>query len=578
MRAHLALPLLASLIAIGSGAAIAALGPRERANQLGALVMASIALWAGCEVLWSAASDARAALVWHRIAAPGFVYLGAHAISFTGHLQRRGLSRLQRAGPFLYAAFTPFVVLCWFGDSMLAGMERTPWGWSLVPGPLLPVWLGLTLATVAFGLVEWIRSKRSDGAWAVRVGIWVTVTAVAASSTDVILASFGLQVPRVGSLAVSTAGVAILVALSRLDYSRLNAAGLSQGMLRILPSGVALVRPSGRIQVANPRLEELLDAQEGGAEGRLLSDHLALPVLEPGAEYRAEHCELVQASGRRIPVAVSTARVLSARGTLRGVVLVVADLREVEALRTSLMTSGRLAVVGQLASGIAHELNNPLSFVRSNLHHLARECAALGDEPKADLRSLAGELEEVVHESLEGVERALRIVSDVNAFSHAGGEAQRPVELNEIVDQALSAAMLGLASGVQVERFAQQLPEIHGSPQRLKQLFLNLLINAVRAVGAAGQVCVETWSQGDHVCAAVSDDGCGIAPDALGRIFDPFFTTREAGDGTGLGLAVCHEIVRSHGAAIEVISQPGYGTRVELRFPAWTRDGVQQTN
>jgi signal transduction histidine kinase len=574
MRAYLALPLLAALIAIGSGAAIVALNPRERANRLGALVMASIALWAGCEVLWNAASEARAALFWHRIAAPGFIFLGAHAVWFTGHLQRRGLPRLQRAAPFLYAAFAPFLALCWVGDSMLAGVTRSTWGWSLVPGPLLPVWLGVTLAAVGFGLFEWIRSNRSDAAWAVRVGIWVTAIALAASSTDVILASVGLQVPRIGSLAVSTAGVAILVALSRVDYSRLNAAGLSHGMLRILPDGVALVRPSGRIQMANPRLEELLDCGESGAEGRLLADHLALPILEPGPEYRAQQCVLVQASGRRIPVAVSTARVVSARGALRGVVLVVADLREMEALRTRLVTSGRLAVAGQLASGIAHELNNPLSFVRSNLHHLARECAALAEKPEVDLGRLAGELEEVAHESLEGVERALRIVRDVNAFSHAGGDAERPVELNEIIDQALGAAMLGLAAGVRIERFAEQVPEIHGSPQRLKQLFLNLLLNAVRAVGASGQVCVETWSEEERVFAAVSDDGCGIAREALGRIFDPFFTTREAGEGTGLGLAVCHEIVRSHGGAIEVTSEPGLGTRVQLGFPAFKRDAV----
>jgi signal transduction histidine kinase len=573
MRAYLALPLLAALIAIGSGAAIVALNPRERANQLGALVMASVALWAGCEVLWNAAGDAGSALVWHRIAAPGFIFLGAHAAWFTGNLQIRGLPRLQRAAPFFYAAFTPFLLACWVGDSMLAGVTRTAWGWSLVPGPLLPIWLGLTLATIAFGLFEWIVANRRYGAWAMRVGIWVTVVALAASSTDVILASLGLQVPRIGSLAVSTAGVAILVALSRLDYSRLNAAGLSQGMLRILPSGVALVRPSGRILTANPRFVELIDAGEGDAAGRLLSDFLALPVFEAGAEYRAEQSELLQAGGRRIPVAVSTAPVRTARGTLRGVVLVVADLREIEALRTGLVTSGRLAAVGSLASGIAHELNNPLSFVRSNLHHLARECAALAEKPEADLRSFAGELEEVVHESLEGVERALRIVSDVNTFSHAGGDAQRPVELNEIVDQALGVAMLGLSSGVRVERFSEQVPELHGSPQRLKQLFLNLILNAVRAVGDSGQVCVETWSEGDGVFAAVSDDGCGIAPDALGRIFDPFFTTREAGDGTGLGLAVSHEIVRSHGGAIEVTSQPGYGTRVELSFPAWKRKG-----
>ena len=583
MRAYLALPLLAALIAIGCGTAIAALSPRERANQLGALVMASIALWAGCEVLWTAALTEDAALTWHRVAAPGFVFLGAHAVWFIGHLQTRGLARLQRAVPFLYALFAPFLALCWFGDSMLAGMTRTEVGWSLVPGPLLKLWLALTLAAVGFAVFEWIRASRGSqekgtGAHAIRVGIWVTIVALLAGSTDVLLASFGLQVPRVGSLAVSTAGVAMIIALARLDYSRLNAAGLSQGMLHILPDGVALIRPSGRIRMANPRLSELLDAGEGGADGRRLSDHLALPLLQGGAEVRAEECELVQVSGRRIPVSVSTAPVRSATGDLLGVVVVVADLREVAGLRARLVTSGRMAVVGQLASGIAHELNNPLAFVRANLHHLARECAALAEKPEAAVRGFVGDLEEIVGESLEGVERALRIVAEVNAFSHAGGDAPRPVELNEILDQALGVAMLGLAPGVRVERFSARVPEIHGSPQRLKQVFLNLVVNALRAVGESGQVCVEVWHEGEQVLAAVSDDGCGIAPDDLGRVFDPFFTTRQAGDGTGLGLAIAHEIVRSHRGTIDVASRPGHGTRVKLSFPVWKRDGVQLTN
>ena len=181
MRAYLALPLLAALIAIGCGTAIAALSPRERANQLGALVMASIALWAGCEVLWTAALTEDAALTWHRVAAPGFVFLGAHAVLFIGHLQTRGLARLQRAVPF-YAPSAPFLALCWFGDSMLAGMTHTEVGWSLVPGPLLKLWLALTLAAVGFAVFEWIRASRgsaekSTGAHAVRVGIFVSIVA-----------------------------------------------------------------------------------------------------------------------------------------------------------------------------------------------------------------------------------------------------------------------------------------------------------------------------------------------------------------------------------------------------------------
>jgi len=102
---------------------------------------------------------------------------------------------------------------------------------------------------------------------------------------------------------------------------------------------------------------------------------------------------------------------------------------------------------------------------------------------------------------------------------------------------------------------------------RLKQLFLNLAVNALRAVGESGRVWVETACEGERAVVTVGDDGCGIARDDLARIFDPFFTTRAAGDGTGLGLAICHEIVRSHRGTIEVESEPRRGTRVRVSFP-----------
>ena len=571
----LALPLLAALVATACGATIAALSPRERPNQLGALVMASVAFWASCEVLWNLAPDADSALLWHRVAAPGFLFLGPHAAWFVCLLHGRGLPQVRRLVPWLYGVNAGFLALCWRGDWMLVGMTRTDWGWCLRPGPLLPVWLAVTLVGVGYALGEWVRANRRsdeprDGVYAARVTGWVALVAGLAASSDVLLALAGTETPRVGSFAVSTAGLAILSALGRQGFSRLNFAGVARRMLDILPDGVALVRTNGRILLANPRAAELLDCGEEGPGGRLLVDHLSLPALDWGAERHSEECELVQASGRRIPVAVSTAPLRTRRGELRGAVVILRDLRELAGLRAGLLTSSRLAVVGQLASGIAHESNNPLAFVRANLHYLARELAQLAakpaEPPEAPLQ-LAADFEEVLAESLEGVERALRIVDEVSAFSHHGGDALRSVDLDEEIEQALAVAVLGLPPGVRVERRYGRLLPIQGSPMRLKQLFLNLAVNALRAVGESGRVWVETKCEGERAVVTVADDGCGIARDDLGRIFDPFFTTREAGDGTGLGLAICHEIVRSHGGTIEVESEPGRGTRVRVSFP-----------
>jgi PAS domain S-box-containing protein len=577
MHLSVLLSILAALVASACGASIAALNPREPANRLGALLMASVALWASCEVLWKVADDARSALAWHRVGALGIVFLGVHGAWFLCHLHERGLPRVRRWVPLLYAVNALFLGLVWTTPLMLAGMQRGPWGWSLVPGPLLPAWFALAAATIGFALVEWVRASRAsgdalDGVYATRVGVGVAIAVAAAGTSDIALAWLGTSVPRVGSLAISSLGLAVVSALGRLDFSRLNASGVARRMLRILPDAVALLRPNGRIRVANPRMGEILQCADDEIEGRLLSEHLMLP-LDPTVEQRALECELVQASGRRIPVSVSTAPLPTGSGQHSGLVVILRDLEEVVALRARLATTERLAAVGQLASGIAHEINNPLAFVRANLHHLGKQCAALAASSGPDGSAVADgalldDFGEVIEESMQGVERALRIVRDLNAFSHGGGDTRQPVSLDELVDQVLDVAALGLAPGVRVERVSGAASEVHASPQRLKQLFLNLFWNAGRAVGEAGVIRVETRSEGDRVVATVSDDGCGIDSADLARVFDPFFTTGSAGDGAGLGLAICHEIVRSHGGTIELESARARGTRVRVTLPA----------
>jgi signal transduction histidine kinase len=324
-------------------------------------------------------------------------------------------------------------------------------------------------------------------------------------------------------------------------------------------------------------MAELLGGDESVA-GRLLSEHLDLGVLEPGVEYRAQECELLQDTGFRRPVSVSTTPLRTPGDEDDRVLLIVRDVAEVAALRKRLAASERFAVVGQLAGGIAHEINNPLAFVRANLHHLHRELAEFSEKPAEAARAVDDvirELEEVVTESLEGIDRAMHIVQDVNTFSDAGGDAHLRVDLGPLLDEALGVVRLGLPSGVRMERVGAKDDglEVYGAPHRLKHLFLNLLVNAVQSVEESGSVEIEMRDDRRRVSIVVTDDGTGIAPEDLARVFDPFFTTRPVGTGPGLGLAVCHEIVRSHGGTIDVKSDKGCGTRVAISLPVRTQEG-----
>jgi two-component system NtrC family sensor kinase len=271
-----------------------------------------------------------------------------------------------------------------------------------------------------------------------------------------------------------------------------------------------------------------------------------------------------------VDVSISTLLHRDKRGLPSGAVLIVRDLREVVALRSRLLTSGRMAAVGELAAGIAHELNNPIAYVRANLSVLREHIDTLRKGVGTDRPSLAAvlaEAEEIVDDSLEGMDRAAAIVRDVREFSHAGSGERCVADLSDLIQQSARVARLQTPRGVDVTIACAGLPAIECEPQRLKQLFLNLLVNAGQAVGEAGQINVSGRPLEGGVELAIHDDGCGIARGHLDRIFDPFFTTKPVGVGTGLGLAIAFRIVEEHGGRISVHSDPGVGTEFRIWLP-----------
>jgi two-component system, NtrC family, sensor kinase len=253
-------------------------------------------------------------------------------------------------------------------------------------------------------------------------------------------------------------------------------------------------------------------------------------------------------------------------------VVVVRDLREVADLRHRLVTSARLAAVGELAAGIAHEINNPMAFVRSNLSQLEsrwKEVRAELEGPGCSdaVREALGDVDELLEESIEGVDRAVEIVRNVKGFAHPGGGGREPVELNRLLEDALRLIAPQLRGRAEVQKEFGELPELFGVPQQLRQVFVNLLLNASQAISPGGHIRITTRVEGGRAVVVVADDGPGIAPEIIDRIFDPFFTTKPVGEGTGLGLGIAYQIVRSHGGAIRVDSTPGHGATFRVELP-----------
>jgi signal transduction histidine kinase len=279
-----------------------------------------------------------------------------------------------------------------------------------------------------------------------------------------------------------------------------------------------------------------------------------------------------------------------------------AELREtnarLERLQAQIVQSEKMASLGQLAAGIAHELNNPSGFIYGNMQMLGEcvrglerllafyegvrltpedETAALALKDEVDYEHTLGDLHSIIADSREGAERVRDVVQNLRTFSRLDEAEFKKVDIHDGLDSTLRLLSRYFTSGtITLRREYGRLPPVDCYAGQLNQVWMNLLANAAHAVKGGGSVSVETESRGESVVVRVRDTGCGIAPENLPRIFDPFFTTKPVGEGTGLGLSVTYGIVERHGGRIEVESRPGAGTVFTVTIPVDARHGARQ--
>jgi len=251
----------------------------------------------------------------------------------------------------------------------------------------------------------------------------------------------------------------------------------------------------------------------------------------------------------------------------------------------------KMASVGQLAAGVAHEINNPMGFISSNLSSLAKYINKLkafestlveltGNSGNAELVDeiartkknmkidfILEDMEDLLAESLEGAERVRHIVQDLKNFSHVDEAEWKPININANLDSTLNMVRNEIKYVAEVVKDYSEIPLVTCRPQQLNQVFMNLLVNAAHAIETHGTITVRTWQEGESVNISISDTGKGINPEHLNRIFEPFFTTKAVGKGTGLGLSICYDIIHKHAGEILVESTVGVGTTFVVRLP-----------
>ena len=267
-------------------------------------------------------------------------------------------------------------------------------------------------------------------------------------------------------------------------------------------------------------------------------------------------------------------------------------IKKLEEAHNQLLQSEKLASIGQLAAGVAHEINNPIGFVNSNLGTLKNyvgdllQIIALYESGRpllaadpalysrieaacglADLDFLRSDIETLIAESIEGTARVRRIVQDLRDFSRVDSLEWQWADLHDGLESTLNVVMSEIRYKADVVRQFGTLPKVECMPAQLNQVFMNMLVNATQSIAEHGTITLRSGCSGDQVWISIADTGKGIPPELMTRIFDPFFTTKPVGKGTGLGLSVSYGIIEKHGGRIEVESVLGQGTTFTIRLP-----------
>lgn len=344
----------------------------------------------------------------------------------------------------------------------------------------------------------------------------------------------------------------------------INVQDYTSSILRSITSGVVTVGPDGSVATANPAAERMLGMsefemvpkpvralfrQDDGLTGdvsKVLAGRIPLALRE---------ASIVTRTGRELHVQTTTSRMRAVGGTVLGAVVTLEDVSDVRALTDQLIRADRLAAMGELTAGVAHEVRNPLGVIRASVQLL--------EDAHCDPRRIS-EAAEVIKQEIDRLDKVIKALLD---FGRPSKPTMVRTDLAQVLeDVVLFTTRFAKQSNVRIElATVPDLRPVHGDPDQLKQVFLNLVTNAVQAMTeSGGDIHVAAEADDDYVTVVVSDTGPGILPDDLPKIFDPFFTKRA--EGTGLGLTIVHRIIDEHNGHIEVESGET-GTRFTVTLP-----------
>jgi len=550
------------------------------------LLCASLALWALAEYGYRQADNYETAYFWLKLSDLSFIVaplLLHFVLVFTGEAK---LFQSRLTYMAMYAPALMIILLSLTTNTIGGEPVRQYWGWtytipedSLVYSISYAWGYGLGVMSVYLCLLYYLKQsdiKRKQQAKYMFIGLLVPLAS--GLVTEWLLPMLQITVPESTTTAFAVTCACAGYAIWKFELFAITPTTAADNIISMMPDSLLLVDHERRIKMANPAALETL----GYGAGELVGQNIEMIFADRGGDlivytgndfddpaYRgavnAETSFRTKACNT-IPISLSTSVMRDKDGSLQGTIYIGRDITELKLaeeerrrMEEQLQTADRLAAVGELSAGVAHELNNPLAAIQAFAQFLAS---------RKDLdETVKGDVETIYREA----QRATRITGNLLSFAVRDCPQRCPVSLNEIIERTVRLhTYLMKAGNIEVAmELSPDLPVTMADSERMQQVFSNLIRNAEQAMAetGGGTLRIQTNRVNEAIRIIFADDGPGISAENVKCIFDPFFTTRDVGEGTGLGLSICFGIIEGHGGHIYVDSKPGEGATFVIEIP-----------
>jgi len=580
MHTFALIPFVAVLVSSAFAAVSIAWDSERRATRSMGAIFLCTGLWALVDLLTYMESDPDRALMWMRWSHLPALLIGPSALWVTAQMFPQSgarLARHARVGAFVCLGLGVVAALV---PGSIEGMVRSEFGgWMprygilsvvLIPaGLVLPVYAAFEASRIQGRL----RHSRIDQrrAWALRVCVAFSI--LVAMPTELVLPLAGIPVPRLGAFAVTcAAAVTWLRVLYEADDLTSTPQGVARALIAKLHDGVVLVRSDGSILSTNMRFAQMSGRMGSDMVGDSLGSMIDAPIEKVCAGLEDRESALREVDGVSIPVSMSSSIVRNRSGGVIGVVVVFRDLREIDALRNQLLTSGRLAAIGELAAGIAHEVNNPVAFIRSGINLLSERIVELRGRVVQQ-----GHLEDEVvlfdrgrrrvENALEGIERVAEVVGDVREFAHVGGAGQGGSDPEAVVNGAMRLARLQRGDEVELRISSVDCSERIDSGQELKQVLLALMRVMVDGAEKGAQLNVDLRVEAQDLVIGISVEPLVDSSAGMLARFDVLGDQALDGSHAEFGLGVAAELIEQLGGGLTVEATGPHELRLEVSVP-----------